>query len=247
MPAFSAMLSREEDLIPGLWTIIVAAGRGERFAKGEPKQYALLGGRPLLVWSLETFARHGDPERLLLVHPPGDGSRVAGILAEHLPGLSPSLVEGAATRQDSVRAGLAAIDAEEGLVAVHDAARPLFDGARLAAWAEGLDEAGARVPVLPVSDTMVELEGGRALRALDRDRLAAVQTPQLFRLSLLRAAHESARARGVEDASDDSGLILLHGASLETVFGDPGNFKITGPEDLARAEAALRRREKGQG
>ena len=237
----------EDSLIPGLWTLIVAAGSGERFGGGRPKQYLPLAGRPLLVWSLETFARHGDPERLLLVHPPGDGESVAALLAEHAPGLKPRRVEGGATRQASVRAGLDAIGDEEGLVAVHDAARPLFDGSLLESWTEGLAEAGARVPVLPVPDTTVEMEGGRALRVLDRDRLGAVQTPQLFRLSLLRAAHRSALARGVEDAGDDGGLILLHGAGLETLPGDPGNFKITGPADLARAEAELLRREKGRG
>ena len=234
-------------MIPGLWTLIVAAGRGERFGGELPKQYLPLAGRPLLAWSLETFARHGDPQRLLLIHPPGDGEALAALLAEQLPGISPLLVEGGATRQASVRAGLEAIEDEEGLVAVHDAARPLFDGALLAAWTEGLAEAGARVPVLPVPDTTVEIEGGRALRVLDRDRLGAVQTPQLFRLSLLRAAHRSARERGIEDAGDDGGLILLHGGGLETLAGDPGNFKITGPADLARAEAELLRREKGRG
>jgi 2-C-methyl-D-erythritol 4-phosphate cytidylyltransferase len=240
-------MEQEVALVPGLWTIIVAAGRGARFGGEEPKQYRLLAGRPLLVWSLDSFARHGDQERLLLVHPPGDGARVEALLAEHAPELAPRLVDGGATRQESVRAGLDAIAEEEGLVAVHDAARPLFDASILNRWADGLMQAGARVPVLPVADTTVETEGGRALRVLDRGRLASVQTPQLFRLSLLRAAHRSAAERGIADAGDDGGLILLHGAGLETLAGDPGNFKITGPEDLARAEAELLRRKEGRG
>ncbi|MBN2170601.1 MAG: 2-C-methyl-D-erythritol 2,4-cyclodiphosphate synthase [Candidatus Krumholzibacteriota bacterium] len=222
------------------WSIVVAAGGGSRLG-GTPKQYRLLAGRPLLVWSLATFAAHADRERLVLVVPPGDEERAAALVSGYT-GLTPRVVAGGATRQVSVAAGLSAIDEQDGYVAVHDAARPLFDGRILADWRAKLADLGdsaALVPVLPAADTMLETDGDAVRATAPRERLAAAQTPQLFSLALLRRAHAAAAERGETDATDDASLVLAAGGQVRTVAGFSLNFKITTRADLARAEALL--------
>ncbi len=224
-----------------LWSIVVAAGAGRRLGAETPKQYLALAGEPLLVRALRPFAHWADPGRLVLVVPPGDEDEARALVTSALP-TPPRIVSGGRTRQESVWLGLQAITDDHGFVAVHDAARPLFDGALLPGWwqrLEGLGERGALVPVLPVADTVLTLDGEEASGLVDRSRLARVQTPQLFALPLLRRAHREAQARGETDASDDGSLVVALGETLLTVPGDPGNFKITTAGDLARAEAIL--------
>ncbi len=224
-----------------LWSIILAAGSGSRLGAERPKQYLALGGKPVFLHSLETFARFADPERLLLVHPSGDAALVESILASY-PVIKPRLVEGGASRQASVAAALGAIEDEDAWVAVHDAARPLFKGEVLGAWREELEKMGERaalLPVLPVSDTLFGLDRGALVERIDRDRLSSVQTPQAFHIALLREAHAAAANRGEGEASDDGGLVLALGIQPRTVQGDPDNFKVTTAADLVRAESLL--------
>ncbi len=225
------------------WTIIVAAGCGQRFGAARPKQYLELAGRPVLMRAMDPFLDHGDPDRIILVIPPEDSGYIQEMLDEFLPGARPLLVPGGATRQNSVYRGLSAIADEEGLVAVHDAARPLFDGAKLPEWRSLLEDCDAVLPVIPISDTVVEAQDGRVSKLLDRRKLGAVQTPQLFKLSILRAAHMEAVERGQENASDDGGLVLAMGGDIRAVPGDANNFKITRPEDFEWAERELKERD----
>jgi len=202
-----------------------------------PKQYRLLAGRPLLVWSLDIFAAYADRTRLVLVVPPGNEEYAAHLVREYT-GLTPRVVAGGATRQASVAAGLAAIPDETGLVAVHDAARPLFSGQVLAEWREklaGWGENHALVPVLPVADTLLETSGDTIRGIAPRDRMVTVQTPQLFHLSLLRRAHAAAAERGETDFTDDTSLVVRAGGTVHGVPGQPLNFKITTMADLAHA------------
>jgi 2-C-methyl-D-erythritol 4-phosphate cytidylyltransferase len=178
------------------WAIVVAGGTGSRF--GAPKQFADLGGRPLLTWSVQT-ARQACAGVVLVLPadaPPGDWG-------------ADQVVAGGATRSQSVRAGLAAIPDEADIIAVHDAARPL---ARLALWAAvlGAIEAGAdaAIPASAVVDTVKEVGPNGRLVTLDRSRLVAVQTPQAFRADLLRRAH-----RAGKDATDDAALVEAAGGA----------------------------------
>jgi len=140
-------------------------------------------------------------------------------------------VAGGSTRSASVRAGLAAVPAAATHVLVHDAARPVpvteVWQRVMAALAHGAE---AVVPVVPVTDTLREREG----RTLDRSKLVAVQTPQGFRVDVLRRAHAQEA-----DATDDATLAELSGAKVSTVDGDPRNLKITEPWHLAIAEILL--------
>jgi 2-C-methyl-D-erythritol 4-phosphate cytidylyltransferase len=138
-----------------------------------------------------------------------------------------AVVPGGATRSASVRCGLAAVPAAAQVVLVHDAARPLASpelfGRVVAAVRAG---AGAAVPVVPVADTIRDVDGG----VIDRERLRAVQTPQGFDAAALRAAHA-----GSPEGTDDAGLVEATGGRVVLVEGEPTNLKITGPHDLAVA------------
>jgi 2-C-methyl-D-erythritol 4-phosphate cytidylyltransferase len=205
-----------------VWAIIVAGGMGTRF--GAPKQFADLGGRPLLAWSL-TAARHAcDGTVLVLPAGAAAGSWDADVV-----------VAGGASRSKSVRAGLAAVPTSADIVAVHDAARPL---ARPALWEKvvGAVAGGAEgaVPAVPVTDTVKEIHADGRLSTLPRDRLVAVQTPQAFRAAVLREAHAAG-----EDATDDASMVEAIGGRVVLVEGPPDNLKVTSPLDLVVAAALV--------
>ena len=221
--------------------VVVAGGSGSRLGGSTPKQYLPLAGRPLLAHCLEAFAAQVGGERIVLVVPAGDESRAAAIAAD-LPGGAPRIVPGGATRQASVAAGLAAIPDENGFVAIHDAARPLFDASVLPVWLHALADAGGEaglLPVLPVADTLLQIEGDRAVGPGRRDELARAQTPQMFPLPLIREAHSAALERGETEAGDDATLVIALGKEVIAVPGDPRNFKVTTDADFRAAEREL--------
>ena len=165
---------------------------------------------------------------------------VPGDAASGEPGCGPAIesigadvvVAGGRSRAESVRAGLAAVPDEAVIIVVHDAARPLAGAPMFAAVVEAVrDGAEGAVPVLPVTDTLKRASGGTVRSTVDRDGLVAVQTPQAFVASTLRAAHRTA-----DEATDDAALLERLGAAVCTVSGDPRNVKLTRPEDLEVAE-----------
>ena len=204
-----------------VWGIVVAGGTGTRF--GGAKQYATLGGKRVMDWSLAA-ARNSCGAVVLVV--PADHENLPEPAADHV-------VVGGATRSASVRAGLAAVSPDAGddcVIVVHDAARPfatseLFQSV-IAAVRSGADGA---VPALPVTDTVKQVdESGTITATLDRARLVTVQTPQAFRFAALRDAH-----RGGADATDDAALVEAIGGRVVVVPGEETNRKITTPDDLA--------------
>ncbi|MCU1492930.1 MAG: 2-C-methyl-D-erythritol 4-phosphate cytidylyltransferase [Acidimicrobiaceae bacterium] len=207
------------------WAIVVAGGEGRRF--GAPKQFAPLRGRPVLAWALEGARAVADG--IVLVVPEaaiGDGSWLTG---------ADVVVAGGATRAASVRAGLAAVPATAEIVVVHDAARPLASAALFRAVVEAVESgADGAIPGVAVSDTIKRVAGGRVVETLERSELVAVQTPQAFRATLLRSAHD-----GDPDATDDAGLLELIGAHVAVVAGEATNVKLTGAGDLALLESFL--------
>jgi len=213
-----------------VWSIVVAGGAGERF--GLRKQFASLGGRPVLEWAVEA-CRPFSAGVVLVVPADVDVADPHG---------ADAVVPGGATRSDSVRCGLAAVPADAEVIVVHDAARPLatrrlFEAVIAALSDEGVDGA---VPGVAPSDTIKVVDGaGNVTSTLDRATLAAVQTPQAFRAGVLRRAHERSGA----PATDDAMLVEAVGGCVRVVPGEPGNMKITSPEDLAAAERLLRERE----
>ncbi|MFF8771318.1 2-C-methyl-D-erythritol 4-phosphate cytidylyltransferase [Kitasatospora sp. NPDC015120] len=236
--------------------VVPAAGRGERLGPGAPKALRELGGVPLLVHAVRALTR-SRAVGLVVVAAPADGvAEVVALLDSHgLEGKDIRVVAGGATRQESVRLGLAAIPAEVGIVLVHDAARPLVPVEVVDAVASAV-RAGAEavVPAVPLADTVKRVEpvaGGPepVLDTPDRATLRAVQTPQGFRRETLAGVHAKALAEetaqdgaGLPPVTDDAGLVERFGGRVVVVPGHEEAFKVTRPLDLVLAEAVLARR-----
>jgi 2-C-methyl-D-erythritol 4-phosphate cytidylyltransferase len=220
--------------VAGVWSIVVAGGSGRRF--GRPKQFSPLGGRPVLEWAVDA-CRPVSSGVVLVV--PADGPSVS----KETHGAD-VVVTGGASRAESVRRGLDAVPADASVVLVHDAARPLASPSVFDAVVDAVTrgDADGAVPGLAVSDTVktVTHDDGvcHVARTLDRRSLVVVQTPQAFRADVLRRAHRAGAESGIE-VTDDAMLVEAIGGRVRVVPGDPGNFKITTPEDLRAAEARL--------
>ncbi len=216
------------------YAIIVAGGKGSRFGKDVPKQFTDLAGMPMIYHSLIVFS--GICE-IILVLPAEFTGHWQSVLHDKKIRISHSVVEGGETRAGSVQNGLKMIpDDNDVLVAVHDAARPLVS-AKLAAKAfEEAEEFGSAVPVIPVHDTIREINEGLS-KAVDRNRLRKVQTPQVFKIqSLLDAYQQELNPSYTDDAS----LVEALGRKVHYFPGSAVNFKVTTPEDLTIAEAWLK-------
>ncbi len=169
--------------------------------------------------------------------PPGFEDRVREALVPIAGSIV--VVTGGSTRQRSVAAGLEAIDADVEVVVVHDAARPFASADLFTAVVDAvLAGADAAVPVLPLVDTVKRVRDGSIVGTEPREELSLAQTPQGCRLELLRAGLAKAEESGL-DLTDDAGLLEWMGASVRTVAGEPGNFKITTAQDITRADEIL--------
>jgi 2-C-methyl-D-erythritol 4-phosphate cytidylyltransferase len=206
-----------------VWAIVVAAGGGSRF--GAPKQFARLAGATVLDRALATACRCCDGA-IVVLNPSATWAPPDGV----------TTTAGGTTRSESVRAGLALVPTDADIVVVHDAARPLASPqlwlAVVAAVRAGADCA---VPAIPVVDTLKRVDGVAVVETVDRTNLVAVQTPQAFRATALRAAH----ARDTAGDTDDATSVERTGGRVVTVTGETRNFKITIAADLELAAAIL--------
>lgn len=202
-----------------VWVIIVGAGSGHRF--GRPKQYEPLGDGTVLSQSVRSARSVADGVVIVVA-----GDRVDTDAAAFADA---TVVAGGETRSASVRAGLAAVPAGVEKILVHDAARPLASEQLFRDVVAALDGGSAAVvPVVPVSDTICDVEGN----PVDRSVLRAVQTPQGFAAAALRSAHADD-----PEATDDVSLVRAAGGKVMVVEGLPRNRKITDPDDLIAARA----------
>ena len=212
--------------------IIVAAGTGARSGQAMPKQFVGVAGKPMLRWSVETFAADSRCDAVIIVI--GEGQEDAARTAlEDLSAVT--FVTGGATRQMSVRNGLAALEAlanHPDLVLIHDAARPFVPEAVLDRLLAALADNAGAVPVLAVADTMAATEGKHLGDIVPRDTLRRIQTPQAFHLSAILAAHQAAPD---DFASDDAQLLRLHGSTVALVEGANDLNKFTYAEEFAMA------------
>ena len=221
--------------------LVPAAGRGERLAAGVPKALHPLGGEPMLVHSVRTLAA-AAVDLVVVAAPPGLVDPVRAMLQGLHVGADLAVVEGGATRSESVRLALAVLPASVQVVLVHDAARPLVPGHLVDSVVAAVDAgAAAVVPGLPVTDTIKQVDGAeQVLSTLDRSVLRAIQTPQGFRREVLDSASGAVGIGG--DATDDAGHVERSGGRVLVVPGAAEAFKVTGPLDLVLAEAVLSRR-----
>jgi 2-C-methyl-D-erythritol 4-phosphate cytidylyltransferase/2-C-methyl-D-erythritol 2,4-cyclodiphosphate synthase len=216
--------------------IVLAAGRGVRAGGDLPKQYRWLADQPVIRTSLAAFGGHAEVARVQPVIQQED----AGLFQAATAGLKllPP-VQGGATRQASVRAGLEAMAvAPPDVVLVHDAARPFVSPALISRAIAAAAASGAAIPAIAVTDTIKRVDAdGRVCETLDRAALRTVQTPQAFRYSALLEAHRRAAAAGRDDFTDDAALAEWAGLPVTVFAGEAGNMKLTSTEDFARAEA----------
>lgn len=215
--------------------ILVAGGTGRRFGGTEPKQFQPLGGRPMLVVAASRFLGLANLARVIVVVAPEVTERAAAML-EPL-GLPLRFAAAGRERQHSVASGLAALDPECAIVAVHDAARPLVVLADVEACIVAARTTGAALLATPVPDTVKRAADGRIVATVPRSDLWLAQTPQIFRADILRRAHAAAPAEGA--ATDDAALVERLGLPVAIVPGDPRNRKVTTPDDLVWAESVL--------
>ncbi len=204
--------------------IIPAAGSGSRLGGEIPKQFRLLAGRPILDRVIERF--HDVGRIIVAVAEPQTMQSTARV----------RFVAGGATRQESVIRALAAAEDDFDLVAVHDAVRPFFKTTTFHALLDAAAEHGAAFPAMAVTDTIHIARDGRLVSTPERAQLVAAQTPQCFRLGILRDVLEKAQRDGV-DGTDEAGLAARYGYDVRVLPGDAANFKITRAEDLAYAES----------
>jgi 2-C-methyl-D-erythritol 4-phosphate cytidylyltransferase len=219
--------------------VVVAAGRGTRF--GRPKQLLPLAGLPLAGWSIRTFAEMPEIDDLVVVTDPEWIEAMQGVISQLVPQASWQVVEGGASRQQSVFQGLRALPQRCEAVLVHDGARPLVRSEDVRAGMREVRPGRGAVLAAPVVDTIkvVDPESMIVTQTLERETLWGAQTPQLAMAKDLRRAHEEANRSGIE-ATDDTALLERIGIEVVAVPSSSENFKVTLPEDLSRAEALLR-------
>ncbi len=220
--------------------IIAAAGQGLRMESATRKQYLFLEKVPVLARSLNLFLQHKRVGEVIAVIPPGERADVQNLLQPYCPIERIRLVDGGATRQESVGRGLNEIPEQAALVCVHDAARPLATAGLLETLLDAAEEWGAAVPVLLPADTIKKVDqAGLILSTPDRDVLRLVQTPQVFQKHIITAAYIQAGEKGLQ-ATDDASLVEVMGWPVKTVPGEKENLKITSPRDLDLASLIIK-------
>jgi 2-C-methyl-D-erythritol 4-phosphate cytidylyltransferase len=223
--------------------IIVAAGRGQRF--GQPKQLIDIAGKPMLAWSVQTFASMPEISTLVVTTESEFVPSVEALVKRAAPNLRSHVIVGGAERQDSVRLALVALSERgtgEEYALVHDGARPLIGPSDVRRGMAAVAPGVGALLAIPVVDTIKTVNGSRKVTGtLDRAKLWAAQTPQFGMLEDLLRAHRTAETQGIR-VTDDAALLEGAGLDVIVVEGNAENFKVTVPADLARAELILRER-----
>jgi 2-C-methyl-D-erythritol 4-phosphate cytidylyltransferase len=220
--------------------IIVAAGKGTRMGPQVDKLFLELDGCPIVAHTWRRFEEAGCIDELLLVVRDGMQAAFAALAEQYKFKKSFRLIAGGKERQDSVWNGLEALSPQTEIVAIQDAARPCTSSALIAATVAAAREVGAAVAAQAVTDTIKESRDGKLIeRTLDRSRLWAVQTPQTFRVDIIRRALSVVRQGGLL-VTDDTAACELIGQPVQLVVSTEPNPKVTRPEDLPCVEALLR-------
>ena len=216
------------------YALIVAAGTGSRMNAGLPKQFMQLSGRPVLFYSLSSFYNYDQAIEIILVLSENEIERWKGLCSEFNILIPHLIVSGGATRTKSVQNGLRFVN--EGLVAIHDGARPLVSAELIDNCFQSALVYGSGVACVQPKDSIRIVEGN-SNRALNRDDYRLMQTPQTFQVELIKMAFETS---GNEDSTDDATIFERAGHIISLVNGDYKNMKITTQEDLIIAECFLK-------
>lgn len=220
--------------------IIVAGGSGLRMGAGIPKQFLPLGGRPVLLRTMEAIAAAVPEAETVVVLPAAHIGTLHELCERFGYTVHYRATAGGASRFESVEAGLKALPDDCSLIAVHDGVRPLVTADMLR---RGLDCARTNrtaIPVIPVTDTIREVAADGSSHTIDRSKLRAVQTPQIFDGELLRRAYRDAAATNDKSRfTDDASVVEHFGTVISLYEGSRENLKLTTPADMTIAEAIL--------
>lgn len=220
------------------YLIVVAGGKGMRMGGEMPKQFQLLAGRPVVMVTLERLYAMDPSMQLILVLPADQMEQWKNLSREYEFAVPLILAQGGTTRFHSVQNGLAQVDdIDEALVGVHDGVRPFVSSAVLDECFREASLHGAAIPMIDLQDSLRHIVGGNGVtEVVPRDRYRLVQTPQVFRLSLLRRAYEQ---RFVESFTDDASVVEALGEQVVGVVGNRENIKLTTPFDLVIAQTLM--------
>ena len=220
------------------YLIVVAGGKGMRMGGETPKQFQMLGNKPVVMVTLERLHAIDPSMQLILVLPAEHMDMWMALCKQYSFAVPLLLAQGGSTRFHSVQNGLAQVDdIDEALVGVHDGVRPfvspkVLDDCFCEAWIHG-----AAIPMIDVQDSLRHIVGGNGVtEVVPRDRYRLVQTPQVFKLSLLRRAYEQ---RFVESFTDDASVVEALGEQVVGVEGNRENIKLTTPFDLMVAKTLM--------
>jgi 2-C-methyl-D-erythritol 4-phosphate cytidylyltransferase len=225
----------------GYRVVILAAGQGKRMGAGKNKLLLSLDGIPVLVHTLLVFENDEECDGIILAINTKDEQEFIQLKNKYNINKVLSFVHGGKERQDSVYNAIQTIKAD-GVVLVHDGARPFIDKETIHQVMKVAEQAGAAVVAVPVKDTIKKVENKRIVETIERSSLWAVQTPQAFRISILLDAHHLA-AQNAFLGTDEASLVERLPYQISIVEGSYDNIKLTTPEDLYFAEAIIRKRD----
>ncbi|TCP24138.1 2-C-methyl-D-erythritol 4-phosphate cytidylyltransferase [Scopulibacillus darangshiensis] len=218
--------------------VILAAGKGKRMGAGKNKMLLEVAGIPIILHTLLAFESDKACSRIVLVINESERDIFSSFLSHFNITKVVKMVQGGTERQDSVYQGLKVLSGE-GIVLIHDGARPFVKKESIARVTETARDEGAAILAVPVKDTIKKVLDHKVQETVERSDLWAVQTPQAFRLPLILAAHRTGLQRGLQ-ATDDASLMEQTGQTVAVVEGDYQNIKITTPEDMLIAEQFMR-------
>jgi 2-C-methyl-D-erythritol 4-phosphate cytidylyltransferase len=223
--------------------IITAAGEGRRMGREIPKQFLEIQGKPVFLYSLEKFDRCLYVDEIILVINENFMNKVKEDLTKWPLNKPVNIVAGGEKRQDSVANGLDLVSNDVDIVLIHDGVRPFISIEKIQDIIEAVCDYDAALLAVPEKCTLKKVKDGWVEDTIDRKRIWKAQTPQGFRLELLRRAFKKAEEEGYY-STDESSLIERLGCRIRIVQGEDFNFKITSPEDLTMANALIRNNEK---
>lgn len=215
--------------------IVLAAGKGVRFKSKISKPLSEINAKPVIIHCLGAFGRHPYIRDIVVVANPSNIKKITGKIKQYRIGKVSRIVLGGRQRQDSVYCGLKAIAPRTGLVLIHDGVRPFVDKRTISLAIKEAGKYGAAIAGVPVKATIKRVNGkGTVSRTIDRDGLWEIQTPQVFKKSLILRAY---REFGNTNVTDDASLVEKLGVPVKMVMGSYFNIKVTTPEDIAFAKA----------
>ena len=219
------------------YIIIVAGGKGLRMGSDTPKQFLPIGGKPVLMRTIERFYQYSKELNVIVVLPREQQAQWRALCERHHFDLAHTIADGGSTRYESCQNGLAAIpDDADGVVGFHDGVRPFVSVEVIERCFETARAEKAVIPTLPVTDTLRHIDGQGGGKNVLRSEYRIVQTPQVFDIALAKRAFGQPDR---ESFTDDASVIEALGHSVSMVDGNRENIKITTPFDLVLAEAML--------